>query len=82
MTLNMAGNMGLIPRKCFPIATRVIDHFHAQKLTIEALKEIIIKYRQTDQKQPKQIQILNLKILLNSYTPKQLLVRITISILI
>jgi transposase len=41
----MAGNMGLIAKKCFPNATRVIDRFHVQKLAIEALQEIRIKYR-------------------------------------
>jgi transposase len=27
ITLDMAGNMGLIAKKCFPNATRVIDRF-------------------------------------------------------
>jgi transposase len=39
ITLDMAGNMGLIARKCFPNATRVIDRFHVQKLASEALQE-------------------------------------------
>jgi 3-phosphoglycerate kinase len=30
INLDMAGNMGLIARKCFPNATRVIDRFHVQ----------------------------------------------------
>jgi transposase len=34
----MAANMGLIAKKCFPNATRVIDRFHVQKLASEALK--------------------------------------------
>jgi transposase len=37
----MAANMGLIA-KCFP--NRVIDRFHVQKLALEALQEIRIKY--------------------------------------
>ena len=41
----MAGNMNLIAKKCFPNATRVTDRFHVQKLAIEALQEIRIKYR-------------------------------------
>ena len=41
----MAGNMGLIVKKCFPNATRVTDRFHVQKLATEALQEIRIKYR-------------------------------------
>jgi transposase len=45
ITLDMAGNMGLIAHKSFPNATRVIDRFHVQKLAIEALQEIRIKYR-------------------------------------
>nr|WP_070786766.1 transposase [Flavobacterium crassostreae] len=45
ITLDMAGNMGLIAKKSFPNATRVIDRFHVQKLATEALQEIRIKYR-------------------------------------
>lgn len=45
ITLDMAGNMRLIARKCFPNATRVTDRFHVQKLATEALQEIRIKYR-------------------------------------
>ncbi|MDX6184055.1 transposase, partial [Flavobacterium sp. Fl-33] len=45
ITLDMAGNMGLIARKCFANATRVTDRFHVQKLATEALQEIRIKYR-------------------------------------
>ena len=45
ITLDMAANMGLIAKKCFPNATRVTDRFHVQKLALEALQEIRIKYR-------------------------------------
>lgn len=45
ITLDIAGNMGLIAKKYFPNATRVIDRFHVQKLATEALQEIRIKYR-------------------------------------
>ncbi|MCW2118513.1 transposase [Flavobacterium sp. 7A] len=45
ITLDMAGNMNLITKKCFPNATRVTDRFHVQKLTTEALQEIRIKFR-------------------------------------
>ena len=41
----MAANMGLIAKKCFPNATQVTDRFHVQKLALEALQEIRIKYR-------------------------------------
>lgn len=45
ITLDMAGNMGLIVKKSFPNATLVIDRFHVQKLALEALQEIRIKHR-------------------------------------
>ena len=41
----MAGNMELIAKKCFPMAIRVTDRFHVQKLATEAVQEIRIKYR-------------------------------------
>jgi len=45
VTLDMAGNMGLIVKKSFTKATRVIDRFHVQKLATEAIQEIRIKHR-------------------------------------
>ena len=45
VTLDMAGNMGLIVKKSFPSATLVIDRFHVQKLSLDALQEIRIKHR-------------------------------------
>ena len=45
ITLDMAGSMRLIAKRCFPFATQVIDRFHVQKLAIEALQEIRIKHR-------------------------------------
>jgi transposase len=45
VTLDMAGNMGLIVKKSFPEATLVIDRFHVHKLALDALQEIIIKHR-------------------------------------
>ena len=45
VTLDIAGNMGLIVRKSFPNATLVIDRFHVQKLALDALQEIRIKHR-------------------------------------
>lgn len=45
VTLDMAGNMGLIVKKSFPKASRVIDRFHVQKLATEAIQEIRIKHR-------------------------------------
>jgi transposase len=45
ITLDMAGSMKLIARRCFPKATQVIDRFHVQQLAGEALQEIRIKHR-------------------------------------
>lgn len=45
ITLDMAGNMELIAKRCFPRAMRVTDRFHVQKLATEALQEMRIKYR-------------------------------------
>lgn len=45
ITLDMAGNMNLIAKKCFPKATLVTDRFHVQKLAVEAVQDIRIKYR-------------------------------------
>lgn len=45
VTLDMAGNMGLIVKKSFPNAKLVIDRFHVQKLALDALQEIRIKHR-------------------------------------
>lgn len=45
ITLDMAGSMKLIAKRCFPNAIQVIDRFHVQKLASEALQEIRIKHR-------------------------------------
>lgn len=45
ITLDMAGNMELITKRCFRQAVRVTDRFHVQKLATEALQEMRIKYR-------------------------------------
>lgn len=45
VTLDLAGNMGLIVRRCFSNASMVIDRFHVQQLATEALQEIRIKHR-------------------------------------
>lgn len=45
ITLDLAGNMALIAKKCFPNAVQVIDRFHVQQLASEALQEIRIKHR-------------------------------------
>jgi len=45
ITLDMANSMKLISKRCFPKAIQVTDRFHVQKLALEALQEIRIKYR-------------------------------------
>ncbi|WP_172954665.1 transposase [Chryseobacterium camelliae] len=45
ITLDMAGSMKLIAKRCFPDAIKVIDRFHVQKLATEALQELRINYR-------------------------------------
>ena len=43
ITLDMEANMGLIAKKYFSHAVRVMYRFHVQKLALEALQEIRIK---------------------------------------
>ena len=45
ITLDMAGSMKLIAKRCFPNAIQVIDRFHVQKLATEAVQELRIQYR-------------------------------------
>ena len=45
ITLDMANSMKTISSKCFPQAIQVTDRFHVQKLAIEALQDLRIKYR-------------------------------------
>lgn len=45
ITLDMANSMKLIARKCFVNAIQVTDRFHVQKLVLEAVQDIRIKYR-------------------------------------
>ncbi len=37
ITLDLAGSMALIAKKCFPNAVQVIDRFHVQQLATDAL---------------------------------------------
>ncbi len=41
----MANSMKMIAKKYFPKAIQVADRFHLQKLALEALQDIRIKYR-------------------------------------
>lgn len=45
ITLDMAANMNLIVKRCFPFELRVIDRFHIQQLATDAVQEVRIKYR-------------------------------------
>ena len=45
ITLDMAPNMDVIARTCFPAAKRVIDRFHVQQLAFEAVQQMRIKAR-------------------------------------
>lgn len=45
ITLDMASNMKLIAEYCFTKAIQVIDRFHVQQLSTEALQDIRIKHR-------------------------------------
>lgn len=45
ITMDMAPNMELIAKTCFPAAKRVIDRFHVQQLAFEAVQQMRIKAR-------------------------------------
>lgn len=45
VTLDMAGSMNKISRLAFPNAVKVIDRFHVQKLALDAVQELRIKFR-------------------------------------
>lgn len=45
ITLDMAGSMNLVAKRCFPNAEQVIDRFHVQKLAFDALQEIRVAHR-------------------------------------
>ena len=45
VTLDMAANMGLIIKRCFPKASQVTDRFHVQKLACDALQDMRIAFR-------------------------------------
>ena len=45
VTVDMAGNMNLIAKKCFPKTVIVTDRFHVQKLASEAVQEERIRLR-------------------------------------
>ena len=45
ITLDMAGSMNLIAKRCFGKSVKVIDRFHVQKLAYDALQEMRIAHR-------------------------------------
>ena len=45
ITLDMAGSMNKIAKRCFPAASLVIDRFHVQKLACDAIQEMRIAHR-------------------------------------
>ena len=45
VTLDMAGSMNKIVKRCFSKATLVIDRFHVQKLAYDAIQQIRIDHR-------------------------------------
>lgn len=83
ITLDMAGTMKQIAKKCFRNAIQVVDRFHVQKLVSEALQNVRIKYRweEMDKEQEAIAQAKQNKqtyfaeILSNGDTKKQLLAR-------
>lgn len=83
ITLDMAANMELIAKRCFPKASLVTDRFHVQKLAIEALQDMRIAYRwQALEGENKEMELAKEmgksykpEVLENGDTHKQLLVR-------
>lgn len=70
ITLDMANSMKIIAKKCFPKAIQVTDRFHVQKLALEALQDVRIKYRwgaiDLENEQVKQARAKN-----KTFTPKE-----------
>lgn len=83
VTLDLAANMELIIKRCFPKAVRVTDRFHVQQLASEAVQELRINHRwqaleaenEAIEKARKEKREFNPLILANGDTLKQLLVR-------
>jgi transposase len=83
ITLDMAHNMNLIAKMCFPNARIVTDRFHVVKLATEALQHLRIEYRwkeiENENKAIKEAREKGTKykpiVLSNGDSPKQLLAR-------
>ena len=83
ISVDMANNMNLIIKKCFKMARAVTDRFHVQKLALDAVQELRIKYRwkilNKENKAYKKAklggQAFHPEVLINGDTQKQLLAR-------
>lgn len=83
ITLDMANNMNLVAKMCFPNASIVTDRFHVVKLVTEALQHLRIEQRWLEiKKENKDIEKAKKQgikykpiVLSNGDTPKQLLAR-------
>ena len=83
VTVDMAPNMNLVIKKCFPKAETVTDRFHVQKLALEAVQEQRIKHRweiieqenKAIEKAKKQGEVYKDELLENGDTKRQLLAR-------
>jgi transposase len=83
VTLDMAGSMNQIAKKCFPNAVLVTDRFHVQKLALEGVQEMRIKHRwaaldkenRDIEKAKRHKKVYRPEILENGDTVKQLLAR-------
>lgn len=83
ITLDMANNMQLAARMCFPESNLVTDRFHVVKLVMEALQHQRIKLRweaiETENQKIKEAKEQGIKYVPNTFenedTPKQLLAR-------
>jgi transposase len=83
VTLDMAGSMNLIAKKCFPKTEVVTDRFHVQKLATEAVQEQRVRLRweiiEQENKEielsRKQGKVYKPKLFSNGDTKKQLLAR-------
>ena len=45
VTIDMAASLNMAVKRCFPVAHRVIDRFHVQKLAFDAVQELRIQFR-------------------------------------
>ena len=83
VTLDMAANMSMIIRRCFPKASQVTDRFHVQKLACDALQDMRVAFRwQAIEQENKEMELCKENkrayipmVLENGDTHRQLLIR-------